>query len=540
MRAVRRTVVIVALAAAGCASTPAAPKAEPGQKVLVDFAAKLLRQIYAPRAFKAANRNWKLDAELERTEKAASFERGLHLLFRSPADIHTSIEFEKSEAVWLGFAMRRTTTGHRVVWVDPIAKALPIGAEVIAFDGTPIEQVVEQTAKETGWDSTPKFRERFADWFAVLRVQREWAEIPKPGTPLRVTIETAEGGRDVTLEWQTVPSGAVTGCPHWGKSKASYLTDLGKVTWRSESKEVPAYVFEAGGKRYGYLRIASYGSPAIMADFDRTIDAFLEKKIDGLVLDQLGNGGGNYVFALTMLSRLAADPLVAPTQKFQADETGALAAFPSPDVIRPLAQDPSPLLQGPLAYLPRDANTTEELKRFFAFVADKHTPLELTAPHYQVVREYRYDESRGPRYLGPLVLLIDELNFSAAEYTAAAFADHAKGPRATLFGATTSGAGGDQRWYRADRVCGEAKPDGLSPCVPPDAAAAMKQHGVAGIAMTVTLGYRLEPDRSLGAEIENAGVAPHRTYELTSADVLNDYAAMKAAIVETLRSSDAK
>lgn len=544
-----KRVVVASLFLTACASpstvfekSPPAPVSS--RYVLVDYVAQLFEDVYAPRAFKAEHRGWTLDAELARVRARASsehddaaFERGLHLLFRSPADIHTSIGFDDGDAVWLGFAMRRTTSGRRVAWVDPVVRGLPIGAKVIAFDGVPIEDVVARTATETAWDSTPGFRERFADWFAVLRVEREWSEIPKVGTSLRITIEASDGRRDVPIEWREVPSGAVTGCPHWGKSKSSYLTDLGTVTWRGEAEALPAYVFEAHGGRYGYIRMATYGAAGVLADFDRAIDAFIEREVDGVVIDQLGNGGGNYVFALTMLSRLAAEPLIAPTQTFRTDAAGALAAFPDPAIIRPLVDDPGLLLRGPLDYLPRDDETIEALKRFFGFVAAKHPPRALTEPHYQVVDSYRYDDKRGARYLGPIVMLIDELNLSAAEYTAAAFADHAGGPRAVLFGATTSGAGGDQRWYRAERVCGVAKPDGITPCVAPEVAATMRAHHVTGVAMTVTLGYRLETGGSLGPPIENAGVAPHRTYDLTQEDLEKDYAPMKAAIVEALRSA---
>jgi C-terminal processing protease CtpA/Prc len=332
------------------------------------------------------------------------------------------------------------------------------------------------------------------------------------------------------------------------------LPELGKVVWRSDRKRFSAYAFEAKGGPFGYVRLGDYGAGgaeavARIADFDAVIDAFVARGVKGIVLDQLGNGGGNYVFALSMLSRLSRAPLVSPTQRFEVAADGALAAFPDPAAIQPLvsaltgiddeagarrAQEEHPLLAGPLAYLSRDLETFREVRDFFGFVlAEGRSAGTLTPPHYQVVRAYRPDPRRGAPYTGRLVLLIDELNLSAAEYTAAALGDAG---RALLFGATTSGAGGDQRWWRAKNVCGGEgfRADGMTPCVPPDVAAAMKAHGVAGVAMTVTLGYRLRPDGALGAPIENEGVPPHVPYEVTAEDLSSDYAPMRAAILTAL------
>jgi C-terminal processing protease CtpA/Prc len=124
-------------------------------------------------------------------------------------------------------------------------------------------------------------------------------------------------------------------------------------------------------------------------------------------------------------------------------------------------------------------------------------------------------------------MLVDGMSISAADYVPATLRDNG---RVVLFGARTSGAGGDQRHVGLDDACTEATRSRLFlPCAPDEAIAAMKTLGFSGFNYTVTLGVR--PD---GRVIENVGVAPDVPYRIRAEDLSSGFAPMRAAVLDTL------
>lgn len=556
---------------AGSPSHEAASRPTRDRAVFVDFVAERFRNDYALASFKTERRQWDLEEELASLRRRIAvddedaFRRSLYRFFRSPEDLHTSVSLAgRPDTLWLGLHLIRTADeGVRVAWVDEaLARSgLQPGVRVYGWDGRAVEEVIRATSAQTEWRSTPAFERVFADWLTTFRGGYEWDELPSDGDPVVLDVEMADGARiPVTLAWRRVdptsPS-PITRCPYWSASATSYVPPLGPTTWSvMEDTEIPAYVFSHQNERYGYLRLHTYAWPesrhrAVRRDFDRAVDAFIARDVAAIVIDQTGNGGGNFVHALTLLSRLSNEDRVAPTQRFRYASDGGLVGFPDRDVFRRLARDLAPgatipgatrafaahpLLRGPLGFLAPTPENATELRAFAHFVADPPAPphgrsalnsVPLSPPHHQVVARYRYDATRGPRFRGPLLLLIDARNISAAEYTAAALAD---GTGARLFGVRTAGAGGDQRTYRADGDCGA---DPLTPCVPSDVAGAMRRLGVRSFSLTVTEGWRQRGNR-LGPRIENRGIAPDIPYRLTAEDTRTGGVPMRAAILAAL------
>lgn len=98
----------------------------------------------------------------------------------------------------------------------------------------------------------------------------------------------------------------------------------------------------------------------------------------------------------------------------------------------------------------------------------------------------------GVPYTKPILVLINELDFSCADVFPAILRDNG---RATLFGKKTAGAGGYVRPYPA-----------------------LSRFGVAGYTLTGSLLYRLD-----GTSIENLGVSPDIPYEITERDLSENY-----------------
>lgn len=537
---------------------------------LLDYAEEVLTTRYAPAAFKKKRFGWTAAAAFEEARDEvrskrmsdAEFRNLVRRLFRSPHDIHTSAYAAKATAVWLGVHFRTTADGVVIAWVDRTVLSkdtfpFEVGDRLVKFDGLEPDTALARTVEATQWRSTPQFERRFAEWFLTYRASSEWDSVPTPGETVGVAIDRAGDVRQVTLTWLDDDANPPSErCPHWGKTKQGFLPPLGPVTWRGAGKHFVAYVLDDAGERFGYIRIPSYKYGrderlAALAEFEAAVDQFVSCGVSGLIIDQTGNGGGNYLFGFALLSRLTDRPMAVPLQRYLITADKQIVGWMAQDELRAMAAPfaavktataatqlltTHPVFAGPLNFVPKTLAAAKTFDGFATMLASQPAPSEgvtLTAPLYQFQPTIEpIATAAGHRYTGPIVLLIDALNISAAEYVAATLADN---DRATLVGVTTAGAGGDQRDLAPDRVCGDAREDPFAPCVPAQIAAIMKQFGIGSMSYTITLGERVHPDGRVIGPIENTGVAPHGPLPITRADLTTGYAEYRAEVLRALR-----
>ncbi|TBR20006.1 protease-like activity factor CPAF, partial [bacterium] len=107
------------------------------------------------------------------------------------------------------------------------------------------------------------------------------------------------------------------------------------------------------------------------------------------------------------------------------------------------------------------------------------------------------------RYTKPILLLINELDFSCGDFFPAILQDN---KRATVFGVRTAGAGGAVK-----------------------ATQFPNQFGIAGLAYTWTIALRTN-----GQPIENLGVTPDVDYKTTEEDLKTGFAGYARAIQAAL------
>jgi C-terminal processing protease CtpA/Prc len=331
-------------------------------------------------------------------------------------------------------------------------------------------------------------------------------------------------------------------CPFWTKARRSVLPLLGRVSWKSaEGARFEAYAFEAHGHRYGFVRLHTYDLPRgdqldAIREFDAVIDSFIAQHIDALVIDQRGNGGGNFLFAYAMLARLFERPIVPTKQRFLVNGDDIVGLGPRSELLRlaerlrsPQTDDEAraamgsiPLFSMYFGFGPRDLRTAHDAASFFRFFESQ--PSGLTPPHFVIVPEFR-SENRGPILAKPVVMIIDGMAISAADYVPATLQDNG---HVTLFGTTTSGAGGDQRHVGLEDVCTPGRQLVLA-CAPPEVIAALKVLGFTGFSYTVTLGER--PD---GRLLENVGAIPDVPYRIRAEDLTGEFSSMRGQILDTL------
>ncbi len=261
---------------------------------------------------------------------------------------------------------------------------------------------------------------------------------------------------------------------------------------------VTAAIYEAAGKKIGILRIPQYLDESLLETFTSVL-LVMEQETDALVLDQTNNPGGSATFVSSVVSLFADKSYTDMKYKLrpsmswikQFDDANAKVAAA-------LAADPTDqegnALQARFAFLSEEVRDAIAEKRFLT------TPISLDLMGtYGIIQP-----SPGAHYSKPILLLINELDFSGGDAFPAIMKDNG---RATLFGAKTNGAGGNVGQYG------------------PLANSFFK--------FNLTESLMVRPN---GTYIENQGVKPDIAYAITEDDFMNGYRGyVKAFTVEAAK-----
>lgn len=283
-------------------------------------------------------------------------------------------------------------------------------------------------------------------------------------------------------------------------AKRSFVPVLGEVVWELPKSlaaaNIPfvAYVFRTSdGRHIGYLRVPHYSFDENAAYTFGEVIARLETTTEAMVLDQVNNPGGNIFKMYALLSFLADRDLALPRHQQSIDDDQAAWAA------RILRQAGSGNAR------PSERPGFEEMVAYArVLVAEIHAGRKrITNPvHLGGVSEIH---PAGDHYTKKIVVLINELDFSAAEFLAAILQDN---KRATLFGERTAGAGGCVKRIRGSHN---------------------ELLGVDYVTVTWTLALRTD-----GRPIENVGVHPDVGYSTTVEDLRGGYDGYRRALLATI------
>jgi hypothetical protein len=226
--------------------------------------------------------------------------------------------------------------------------------------------------------------------------------------------------------------------------------------------------------------------------------AHFESQTSVMVLDQINNPGGSLFYMYSILSHLTDHALALPkhrvtlTEEDAAEASETLAKADAGDEVPPDERPSS----GSVAYSRFVLSEVE---------AGRGRPTE---PVYLFgMSEIVPDKNR---YTNRIVVLINELDFSAGEFLAAILQDN---KRATLFGRRTAGAGGCVRPLHMSK----------------DMSDLSKQFRIAEIGFRWTLALRTN-----GKPIEGLGVDPDVTYSITQEDIRSGYSGYRRALLATV------
>lgn len=285
------------------------------------------------------------------------------------------------------------------------------------------------------------------------------------------------------------------------ESLSSSLPPLGTITWQAPSSDFSSYIYlNPQGRRIGYTKVTDF-SPFIDSNINEWIRdlKYIQKHGDALVIDLTNNPGGYVFYMYALLSTLSSTPLKLPVERktiIQED----LYRFLNMLKVFSHNKTPSDLLLGYQITPDVKRQITHHVHQLFdiwsegyAFTPPMHLlGIDKIMPHTDF------------QFTKPIVVLIDELDFSCGDLFPAILQDN---KRALLFGQKTAGAGGTvisfDTWSR---------------------------FGIKSYSLTQSLVYRHG-----GQPIENYGVTPDVVYEITEKDLTEDYRGYVDALNETMQ-----
>ncbi|MBI3507537.1 MAG: protease-like activity factor CPAF [Proteobacteria bacterium] len=543
----------------GAADAAAPANAAQKEEMLraLDFIRGAFKAQYAPRAWKEG-RGWSLEREIERAKadvraadamSVAEYQKILKRLIASANDYHVDIRFARTEAATLPFKVAEANGRYFIVWID--RKKLPessfpfhIGDELVSFGGKSPAEVVRAVAGEEGGNvpgtdaalATLRMTSRSATQGLavprgpiVLTIRRRTATEPVTHQivwdykPERVTETTAGDTKDLIgrlpFPWMAnMIAPAVRELMAAGENpyglgvRESYLPAFGAKIWETADDDpFHAYIYRspADGKLVGYVRIPTYSvrdaaQAKHLEHFAKVVNKF-QATTDGMVIDQLNNPGGSVFYLLTLASMLTDTSLGNPRHRIALAQTDVSEAVDTLTTAEQIQNDEQArrVYGSSFGGYPMSYEFVRHLVEFSRFLIEQWQAGKRLSDPTHLYGVDRINPSPAARYTKPILVLINELDFSGGDFFPAILQDN---KRAVMFGARTAGAGGFVR--------------------------EVKFPNLLGVSLFTVTGSIAE--RADGNPIENLGVSPDVPYRPTADDLQGGYKGYVTAVHEQM------
>jgi hypothetical protein len=526
----------------------------------LSFIKRIFETGYAPAAWKKQEFGWTMQAAYNSAINdlstkgdltAADYRNIVLNLVGSTRDYHVSAQFHTTEAASLPFQVSGTQGRYFITYIDE-AKVdkqtfpLGVGDEIVSFGGRSIVDVLTELKAQVrgGVDSTDW---RLAELYLTRRSARMGVGVPQG--PIDLVFKKKDGTvvkRQMawdyipeTVEWKPDPApfkmlanarisknqflkpqmswGMLTNYmesqaenrvaenPYSIGGRRSFVPRLGPVLWESAATDrFDAYIYKHdSGKLIGVVRIPMYDGAkgAAFNDFREIIKRF-QATTDAMVIDQVNNPGGSVFYVLALMSVLSDQPIKVPDHHItlwpaMIDENVQL--MKQLEKVKNDADVVTALGTNQLDGFPLTYQFAQSMLDFTRKVQDEWSAgHKLTAPLHLWGAD-KVNPDPNVNYTKPILLLVNELDFSGGDFFPAILQDN---NRAKIMGLRTSGAGG--------YILGVEFPSSL---------------GLKSFSFTGSLARRMN-----NKPIENLGVTPDIPYDWTVNDFQNNYVDYKAAI----------
>lgn len=512
---------------------------------------------YGPGLYKGERTGWDLDRAIAqakaRVQAAPSitmeqYHQIVRDYFNSVKDYHVSVSFDATEASTLPFAVMGVGGRWYITAIDrsklsEAAFPFHVGDELVGFGGRPTAAVVKDLQARLGSNAALTDR-ALASMLLTSRHAASAGGVAKGPVDVTVLPQGSAKAQTRSLVWDYTPElirgpglrafdvpgvgpgrqrspvdfmddmlspvqaqlgGPQAGNPFAIGGRDGFLPPLGETLWESEKDALfRAAVYKtADGRSVGFVRIPTYevdDANAAVQEFAGLVKRF-QASTDGLVIDETDNPGGSVFYLYALCSMLTDKPLSTPHHRIaitQDDVAQALQFLKTEPLVK--SDDMAQKLLGPAQEgYPVDYEFYRRMLDYSRFIlAQWNAGKTLTDPTWLDGVD-QVNPSPAARYTKPLLVLINELDFSAGDFFPAIMQDN---HRATLFGTRTAGAGGFVREVKFPNTM-----------------------GIAGFSMTGSIAVRAD-----GRPIENLGVTADVQYAPTAGDLQHGFAGYAAAV----------
>ncbi|MFA6916707.1 MAG: protease-like activity factor CPAF [Parachlamydiales bacterium] len=510
---------------------------------------------YAPAEWKKTFADWDLDVEFQKAKDqidsidyitTKDYQRIVKHFLLSTKDYHVSPLFHSTEMSALPFRLQGAEGRYFVVQTNNKLRnyleiPLQVGDEILTFNHIPIHEAIQNFRRSEFGNPDSETDQGMAEGFFTSRLGSLGHLVPQGQCVITVKhkangatatyaphweyypeqIEAAYNRRNnkgwieleedqplsahgfFTKKMSTPYAVALKGMQELlGQedrdmmgSALDILCGNNQILWQANSNFYKAYVYETSKKqKIGYIRIPTYHATYAEAQEFAQLIAGYQVNTDALIIDQQNNPGGYFFYMYAIASMLTDKPLKVPLHKqtlTQEDVAFALQYLNHIESIRN-NYEAKQILGSTLQGYGVNFLVAQQFKsHFHRIIEEWNLGSMITSP----ISLYGIDEIQPhptARYTKPLLILINHMDFSCADFLPAILQDN---KRALLLGTKTAGAGGF--------ILKAAHPN---------------RFGIASYSYTGSIAERLDH-----RPIENLGVTPDIPYRMTANDLLNGY-----------------
>jgi Peptidase family S41/PDZ domain len=526
----------------------------------IDFITNIFEISYAPSTWKSEHFGWDLNEEKAKAMNLVTDHaiqpKDFHKIIKdfclSTKDYHVAPDFYSTEQSSLPFGIKSAEGKYFISYIEDAAfyeydfPPLSIGDQIVSINKQPIGNLVDEfRLKEIGSNYIGT-DQALAEFYFTSRFGRMGHEIPKGSVEVVYRKESTNEKRIINLDWNYQTEKIIIGAksfnallqkplmpkhpwqkifmtPHCSRKRASnedmanlfgartsIVPQLGPILWESaEASKFHAYLFPVNEEQVGgYLRIPSYyvdDSDNAATEFAEIIELF-EELTDILVIDQLNNGGGTILYLYALLSMLTDRELELMQHRMMLTQEDLYTAISRSQMLEKIKNDRSSrknfgdTLEGVLV----NHRLIRCLLNSYLFVIDQWDAGKLLTDYTYLFGIEKIIPHPEVKYTKPMLVLVNSLNFSAADFFPAIIQDNKRGK---IMGTRTAGAGG-----YIERI------------------SFRNLNGIEGIDITGSFSIR-----SNGMPIENYGVTPDILYEISQVDLQNNYSEYKLNILKEIK-----
>jgi len=232
----------------------------------------------------------------------------------------------------------------------------------------------------------------------------------------------------------------------WGiGEKTSFIPELGEKIWQSADDSIfDAYIYlNSAGKLVGVIRIPSYtpeDEDLAIKEMAALIEK-MEKQTSALVIDQVNNPGGSVFYLYSLVSLLVSESAATPRHKMSLNEDLVNSAYTTLNSLKSVKNDAEAkkTLGESLSGYPVSYQVVVNVRDYCNFILAQWSAGKKLSDPYFIWGVDRINPSAKTHYTKPIVVLVNELDFSGGDFFPAILQDN---KRATIVGTRTAGAGG--------------------------------------------------------------------------------------------------